>query len=110
MFFQTRSPGIVFSLVGIVAGAVALLGAYAFYLHSQLNTARSNLEDARAQVVLLEQDRQRTQIALDRLVRETTTIRQEMLSAKEEARMDEEYREWAPNRLPQIVIDTLRRP
>lgn len=110
MMFQTRSPGTVFTLTGIVGGIIVGLGLYSFYLQSQLSNTRGNLEESRVQVEILTQEKERTERALTRLVAETSIIRQELSDARERVRDNEEFQEWAPNRLPQILIDELSRP
>lgn len=110
MILRTKYAGTLLTIVGIVGAAFASLGLYTWYLQNQLGNTRDNLRETQAQVVYLQQEREKTQRALERLVSVTSDIRMELSIAREQARKDEEYQEWAPGQLPQIVIDTLRRP
>lgn len=90
--------------------AIIALGGYSFYLKEVLGNTQSDLKDAVAQISFLQEQKEKADAALARQVAESSVIRRELADALQRAKEDEEFQVWAPNRLPQIIIDDFRAP
>jgi uncharacterized protein HemX len=90
--------------------AIIALGGYSFYLKEVLGNTENDLRLARAQLEFLQEQKEKDEKALSRQIAESAAIRQELIEALRRAREDKEYQEWAPNRLPQIIIDDFKAP
>lgn len=99
--------------VYITAGAVVAalsLGGYSFYLKEVLSNTENDLRLVSAQLEFFQEQKEKDDKALSRQIAETAAIQQELIEALRRAEEDEEFQEWAPNRLPQIIIDDFKAP
>lgn len=101
LFLYTTSAAVV---------AIIALGGYSFYLKEVLGNTKNDLRLANSQIEFLQEQKEKEEKALSRQIAETAAIRQELIEALRRAREDREYQEWAPNRLPQIIIDDFKAP
>lgn len=110
MILRAKYGGTVLTIAGIVGAVIVGLALTSYYLMTQLSNTKADLRDSNAQIVFLQEQKEIVDLALKRLGTERNVIRDELIRAREIARKDQEYQEWSPAPLPQIIVDELSRP
>lgn len=105
--FKTR---VVLYITGASLVIIIALGGYTYYLKEVLSNTQGDLKDAVAQISFLQEQKEKADAALARQVVEAGVIRRDLADALQRAKEDEEFQVWAPNKLPQIIIDDFRAP